>query len=147
MRRVVLAAAAAAALAVVAGSGTFAGTFSTTKSNSASLSSQSVFPPINTAVPTVTVTAAGLTRTATLGSWATPSALTTSYTVRWERCTAVNVCTDINEVTSGLTSLLSTVVHTIVPADSGNTLRVKVIGTNTAASPVSSTSVYSAQVS
>lgn len=136
-----------AVAAIVAGGATLAGTFSDTLSEASSLSSQPVFPPINTAVPTITVTGAGLTRTASLGSWATPSSLTTSYQVRWERCTATNVCSDIGEVTSGLTSLLSTVVHTIVPADSGKTLRVKVIGTNSSASPVSSTSAYSAEVS
>jgi hypothetical protein len=147
VRRAVIAAAIAAVLAVTAGPGTFAGTFSATRANTASVSTQTVFPALNTAVPVVTVTGGGLTRTATLGTWITPNVATTSYELRWERCTGVGVCSDIGEATTGITSLATTTVHVVVGADAGTTMRVKVIGTNSAAAPVASTVAYSTQVS
>ena len=81
--------------------------------------------PPNTAPPTITgSTVVGEALTANPGTW-TGSGITFAYL--WSRCDASGAaCTDITSATQS--------TYTLVTADGGKTLRVKVTGTNTSGS-------------
>jgi hypothetical protein len=81
-------------------------------------------PPVNTAVPAVSGTAQqGQTLTSTTGTWTGATPIT--YTRQWRRCDAGGAnCADIAGATAS--------TYSIVAADVGATLRVRVTATNAA---------------
>ena len=93
--------------------------------------------PVNTASPSISGTpAAGGTLTAVNGTWTGTSPIAFAY--RWEICDGNgNACHDISGATSQS--------YQVQPADAGNTVRVRVSGTNGAGSS-SATSAASAKV-
>lgn len=147
MRRLALALATFAAVATVMSSGTLS-VFSETRANSATWQAQSTFPPLNTAVPTVSSSTvlSVTTLTGSVGSWAVTNAGTTTWTLQWQRCTT-GTCTDIDPP-SVVSSLLGTLDHIVTGADAGSTLRLKVTGSDSSipGTDRGSTVAYSAEV-
>jgi hypothetical protein len=147
MRRAVLALVVLAGVATVASPGTYSA-FTVTRANTTPVTTQATFPPLNSAVPTVSsVTVLGVTTlTGHLGSWAITNAATTTYTLQWQRCTA-GACSDVGAA-SVVSSLLGTLDHIVIGADAGSTLRLKVTATDSAivAPDRGSTIAYSAEV-
>ena len=82
--------------------------------------------PQNTALPTITgTTKVGSVLTSTNGTWT--GSPTPTFTRQWERCDLAGAnCSDIASATG--------TTYTLVQADHGTTIRVKVTGTNTAGS-------------
>ena len=82
--------------------------------------------PQNTALPTITgTTKVGSVLTSTTGTWT--GFPTPTFTRQWERCDLAGAnCSDIASATG--------TTYTLVQADHGKTIRVKVTGTNTAGS-------------
>lgn len=149
MRRLLPAFALLAAVAAVVSQPTYS-TFSETRANSATWQAQSAFPPLNTAVPTITSSTVVITTTLTghLGSWAITHPATTTYAMQWQRCTG-GVCADIPGSSLIVSSLASTLGYVVLGADSGKTLRLKITATDsaiTAPGERASTVVYSAEV-
>lgn len=138
--------AAALAVATVLVPSTLA-TFSASKANSATASTQAVFPPLNSAAPgiaktlggAVTSLTAGLSVTATPGTWATNHPLETTYAYQWQRCSGGS-CSDLAGAT--------TPVYLVVAGDVGATLRVVVTATdaNASVTPRNAMSAASVQV-
>jgi hypothetical protein len=78
--------------------------------------------PSNTGAPTLSGTAQqGLTLSASRGTWAGTTPM--SYAYQWQRCTSSTSCSAISGATA--TS------YTLASADVGNTVRVRVIASNT----------------
>ncbi len=95
-------------------------------------------PPTNTAVPTISGTAqAGSSLSATAGSWSGTPPLVYAY--QWQSCNSLGgSCANINGATSSS--------YTLQPSDVGNTLRVAVTATNSAATSAPAYSAVSAVV-
>jgi hypothetical protein len=144
VRRTALAAVLAAAFAAV--SVAVAGTFSATTANTSTLSSQTVFPPLNTSAPTladpVGVWISGVTvLTANVGTWAKSSTGTNSFSVQFQRCSGGTCSNDGSPITAtDLGGGVLGALYTVAAGDigSGVTVRVVVTGTNSVASPTAS---------
>jgi hypothetical protein len=121
--------AAVLALAAVTVGGTQA-QYSETKSNSANLSTNSTFVPINTAVPTITTTlAAGVTSlTGASGTWR--SNYSVSYQYKWHVCIVPPVCVDSSYSASPTVNLGITGLNVGALA-TGSTVKLTVQATNT----------------
>jgi type VI protein secretion system component VasK len=122
--------------------------YSATAANTATASTQAVFPPLNSAPPTISQTLGGGAVTslsanqslsAAPGTWTTAHALTTTYGYQWQRCVGAT-CADIAGAT------LSTYV--VQAADTAHRLRVRVTGTDSdpSVAPRKSTGALSAPV-
>lgn len=125
--------------------------FTETQVNAATIATQTVFPPLNTSLPTVTsATVAGVTTlTGARGEWTTVNGGTSTYTLQWQRCSG-DTCVDVGDpLTLDLNNLTATLVHTVTAADSGSSLQLKVTGADssiTGAGERNSTVAYSVPV-
>jgi hypothetical protein len=105
-------------------------TGSNSAGNSTAISSATpvvqAIPPVNTALPTISGTAAdGQTLSADVGSWSGTAPLLYSY--QWRRCDATGgACADIDGA--------ATSTYAVTTADAGSTLRVAVTASNSAGS-------------
>jgi len=154
MRKLVAAAALLSVIAVVTALPTVSA-FTDTKTNTATVSTQTVFPPLNTALPATTPVVVATVTTGylgTIGTWTTRTT-TTTYVLQWQRCddTSGNGCVDVGSSLSiaFVDLLTSSLLHSIVAGDSGKVLRLKVTGTDSAISSpdVASTTAYSTPIS
>lgn len=137
----------AAVVVVIDSVPTTTASYSTSIVNTAPVTTQAVFPPLNTTLPTIGLTlggavtslTAGVSLTATTGTWSTAHVASTTYAVQWQRC-AGSSCADI----AGATAL----VRLVTADDEGSKLRVKVTATDsdTSVTPRNSMVAYSAEV-
>lgn len=154
MRRSLLLGCALAAVVSTSVQGTVAG-YSQSRANSATLSTQAVLPPVNTAVPTITTAGGGaLTSVPTVpgtviqgrvGSWAAVHA--PAFTVTWQRLSGGTWTDSGSPLTAvDLGGGVIGALFTIGVGDPGTPLRIKVVATDALAAPTSATTAFSAQV-
>ena len=107
----------------------------TARSLSAATAAVGTTPPVNTVLPGVTGTAGdGQVLTASSGTW---TGSTSTFAYQWQRCSAGPVCASVASATAS--------TYTLVSADIGSFMRVRVTATN-AASAVQAFSAVTAAV-